>query len=97
MTAHPAFTRNDLAALRSANHDKAIREIAGKAAATAGMTLARVLGPDRTTAANRVRDAICFVAVRQGYNFEQIAQVLRRDPTTISAAYRRECARRSQP
>lgn len=97
MTTHPAFTRADLATLRSANHDKAIREIAGKAAATAGMTVARVFGPDRTAAANRVRDAICFVAVRQGYNFEQIAQVLRRNPTTIGAAYRRECARRTAP
>ena len=96
MNAKFTFTPEDMQALRGIDHGKAIRDIAGHAAAQAGMTAARVLGPDRCSAVVRVRDIICYAANRQGYNFEQIAGVLQRDPTNISAAVRRERARRGE-
>ncbi|MGN7869568.1 hypothetical protein [Paracoccus sp. 22332] len=96
MTARATFTDEDMHALRAINAETAIRAIAGRAAATAGMTLARLTGTDRSVAAVRVRDIACYVAHRDGFNFAQIAKVMQRHPTVVADAIRREQARRGK-
>ncbi|MGN7869357.1 helix-turn-helix domain-containing protein [Paracoccus sp. 22332] len=99
MSAAPTFTRDELRALHMANRDKAtaeIRKIAGKAAAEAGMTLARLIGPDQTLPVVKVRDIVCYVAAREGYSLPQIGRAMNRDPSSVGTAIRREKARRGE-
>lgn len=99
MTIHHTFTRDEIADLRAINGDeitRAIHRIAGDAAKRAGMTLARLIGPDRSAAAVRVRDVAISAARREGYSMPQIGKAMNRDHTTVLASIRRQQARRGE-
>lgn len=91
------FTREDVSAIRRASSEvMAIEGIAGEAAKLAGMTLARITGPDRHAAVVKVRDVICYRCSALGYSASDIARALKRDHSTILTAIRREAARRGE-
>ncbi|MDB6178988.1 hypothetical protein PAF17_15965 [Paracoccus sp. Z330] len=73
-----------------------IRSIAGEAARVAGMTLARVTGPDRSAQVVRVRDVIAYRAHANGHSYSEISRALGRDQSTIKASIRREKSRRQE-
>ena len=73
-----------------------VRSIIADVSQMSGLAPDEIIGPCRAIEHVRARDVVCYIAHRAGMSYSQIGLVLKRDPTTVWAADRRECARRGE-
>ena len=87
----------DLAAAQEiAGTTTTILKIAGEVAAAAGVTVGNLRSSSRKAEYCRARELVCYIAVREGFNPQQIATAMLRDPATVRHAIRNEKARQGE-